>query len=163
MSVNDALPHIFVLPEDDADRQLANGFLLEVDYTRQRQMQVLPVARGWHNVLRLFSSEHVPKMNINPNRHIVLLIDFDGRRERLEDVKAEIPSNLADRVFVLGPLSNPEHLKQVLGPLETIGSKLAQDCRDETDDTWGHELLQHNAIELSRLRNPIRRMLFQSV
>ncbi len=41
MSVNRHLPHVFVLPEDGANRQLAKGFHLEVDWTRQRQMQVL--------------------------------------------------------------------------------------------------------------------------
>jgi hypothetical protein len=163
MSVNKELPHIIVLPEDDADRQLANGFLLEVEFARQRQMQVLPVARGWRNVLRLFNSEHVPKMNINPYRHIILLIDFDGRRDRLEIAKAAIPDHLFDRVFVLGALSNPERLRDSLGTFETIGLKLAKDCRDETDATWGHELLRHNESELTRLRDPIRRILFQSV
>jgi hypothetical protein len=29
MSVNKYHPHVLVLPEDDANRQLANGFLLD--------------------------------------------------------------------------------------------------------------------------------------
>ena len=29
MSVNVYKPHVLVLPEDDADRQIANGFLLD--------------------------------------------------------------------------------------------------------------------------------------
>ena len=40
MSVNKYRPHIFVLPEDDTNLQLANGFHLQVAWTRQRQMQV---------------------------------------------------------------------------------------------------------------------------
>ncbi len=45
MSVNKYLPHVFVLPEDDANRQLASGFHLQVPWDRQRQMQVL--SSGW--------------------------------------------------------------------------------------------------------------------
>ena len=43
--------HVIVLPEDHANLQLANGFHKEVAYTRERQMQVLPVAGGWMRVL----------------------------------------------------------------------------------------------------------------
>ncbi len=42
MSVNRALPHVLVLPEDDANRQIANGFLLALDSSVQRRIQVLP-------------------------------------------------------------------------------------------------------------------------
>ncbi len=40
MSVNKFLPHVLVLPEDDADSQLANGFLLNRRCLIQR-IQVL--------------------------------------------------------------------------------------------------------------------------
>ena len=40
MSVNKERPHVYVLPEDDANRQLAKGFQLQVDQN-ERQMQVL--------------------------------------------------------------------------------------------------------------------------
>jgi len=63
MSVNKFLPHVFVLPEDDANRQLANGFHLQIASNLQRQMQVLPVAGGWVDVLNLFESEHVAEMD----------------------------------------------------------------------------------------------------
>ena len=66
MSVNKYQPHVLVLPEDDANRQLANGFHLQVAWTRQRQMQVLPVAGGWNEVLNLFKSEHVLEMDRCP-------------------------------------------------------------------------------------------------
>ena len=65
MSVNKHLPHILVLPEDDANRQLANGFLLQVDPTRMRQMQVLPVAGGWTAVLDQFLSDEVAALEAN--------------------------------------------------------------------------------------------------
>lgn len=164
MSVNRNRPHVLVLPEDDANSRLANGFHLEVDWTRQRQMQVLPVAGGWNEVLNRFRSEHVIDMVRYPDRFMVLLIDFDNKEDRLDNAKAAIPEDLTERVFVLGALSAPEALRNAnLGSYETIGLALAKDCREETDTTWGHDLLRHNASELDRLRKHVRPFLFQSV
>jgi hypothetical protein len=161
LSPNKDREHVFVLPEDDANKELANGFRERVDWTRYRRMQVLPPAGGWTKVLERFKSDHVAGMERCPNRFMVLLIDFDGRRDRLEKAKAAIPANLADRVFVLGALSQPEALKAALGlTFENIGSAMADDCREETDTTWGHELLRHNANELERLRQRVRSILF---
>jgi hypothetical protein len=125
-------------------------------------MQVLRVAGGWRRVLEIFRSQHVGAMEGYPSRFLVLLIDFDEREERLEYARATIPEHLADRVFVLGTWSNPEALKAAMGrvPFETIGSAMAEDCREETDTTWGHALLQHNASELDRLREHVRPFLF---
>ena len=160
MSVNKHQPHVLVLPEDHANRQLANGFHLEVPWHRQRQMQVLRVAGGWTEVLNRFESVHAIKMEHCQHRFMVLLIDFDGKQERLTEAKAKIPVHLADRVFILGALSKPEALKQAnLGSYEKIGRALAKDCREGTDTIWGHELLQHNASELERLREHVRPIL----
>lgn len=165
MSVNLYEPHVFVLPEDDANRQLADGFHLEVEWSRQKQMQVLRVARGWRRVVELFKSQHVAEMDRNPNRFMVLLIDLDKQHNRLDVVKAEIPTALADRVFILGVRPEPEDLKKALrkarlSSFEAIGSALAKDCREDTDTTWGHPLLRHNASELDRLREHVRPFLF---
>jgi|HubBroStandDraft_4_1064222.scaffolds.fasta_scaffold981346_2 hypothetical protein len=160
MSPNRHRPHVLVLPEDDANRELANGFHLQVDMARQRQMQVLPVAGGWMELLNRFKSEHVRAMDRCPSRFMVLLIDFDGRKNRLQSAKAAIPVQLADRVFVLGAWSNPEALRGDLGAYEQIGLAMADDCREETDTTWGHKLLRHNAGELGRLREHVRSILF---
>ena len=162
MSVNPYLPHVVVLPEDDANGRLATGFHLEVDAIRYRQMQVLRVAGGWRKVLDVFKAEHVSAMDRCPSRFMVLLIDFDGKEDRMDYARAAIPEHLADRVFVLGTWSRPEALKVELGRVsfETIGSAMAKDCREETDTTWRHDLLRHNASEIERLRNHVRPILF---
>jgi len=161
VSVNKHLPHVFVLPEDRANSQLAKGFQLEVDWTKQRQMQVLEEAGGWSAVLERFLAVHVAGMESNTQRSMVLLIDLDGRQERLHDAKGRIPGHLTDRVFVLGALSEPEALKSAgLGTYETIGQAMAHDCREATDRIWGHEMLRHNAGELARLREHVRPILF---
>jgi hypothetical protein len=161
MSVNKFHPHILVLPEDDANSGLANGFHMEISSIRQ--MQVLPVAGGWNEVLNQFESEHIAEMDRYSNRHMVLLIDCDGQEDRLDNARNRIPEHMRDRVFILGVLSEPEALRQDLGSLETIGMNLAKDCREEPDTTCSHHLLRHNAIELARLRQSVGEILFPSI
>ena len=163
MSVNKFQPHVLVLPEDDANSQLANGFLLDSHLIPNRQIQVVEEAGGWTDVLKCFKSDHLAGMNRYPGRHVVLLIDFDGKLERLTEVKAGIPEHLSDRVFILGALTEPEALKQAsLGSYEEIGLAMAKDCREGTNTIWGHDLLRHNATEVDRLRQHVRPILFPS-
>jgi hypothetical protein len=42
--MNKFRPHVFVLPEDDANTELANGFVLEVKFPRR--IQILREAAG---------------------------------------------------------------------------------------------------------------------
>ncbi len=159
MSVNKYRPHVLVLPEDDANRQVANGFLLDRSL-RTRNIQVLEEVGGWTQVLAGFNSDHILGMDRFPERRMVLLIDFDGNRNRLNDAKAAIPDRMKDRVFILGALTEPEDLKVDLGTYETIGLAMAKDCREETDTVWGHDLLRHNESELDRLREHVGQILF---
>jgi hypothetical protein len=126
-------------------------------------MRVLPVAGGWIEVLDLFSQQST-EMDRWPYRFMILLIDFDGNFEgRLAKARERIPEHLHQRVFVIGTLSEPEALRRAgLGTYEQIGAALANDCRNETESTWGHVLLRHNAGELARMRSTVRSILFQS-
>jgi hypothetical protein len=159
MSVNRSRPHLLVLPEDDANRQIANGFLEDVG-EQYRRIQILPAAGGWVKTVEQVTEIHASEMRKYPNRHLVLLIDFDNQPERLESVKSTIPGPISDRVFVLGTLSEPEKLKPDLGSYERIGHALARDCREETATTWSHRLLRHNEAELARMRDTVRPILF---
>lgn len=160
MSVNRHKPHVLVLPEDDANRQLANGFLLHPSLSTQ--IQVLEEVGGWSKVLDCFERDHVRAMITYPSRTMVLLIDFDGQEDRLDRAKAVIPGNLKDRVFVLGVWTEPEALKANLGRrYEEIGQAMAEDCHHATATTWRHELLQHNTSEIERMRQQVRSILFQ--
>jgi hypothetical protein len=163
MAVNKYQPYVMVLPEDDANARLATGFQLRLDPAQLRQMDVLPVAAGWIKVLDLFESVHVAEMDRSNHRFMVLLIDFDRKENRLQVAKARIPARLAERVFVLGALDEPEDLRRVLGSYESIGLATAKDCREGTDTTWGHELLRHNASELGRLNDRVRPILFPAI
>jgi hypothetical protein len=161
VSVNKYQPHVMVLPEDDANRQIANGFVLEVNPDRMRRIQVLPEAGGWNEVLSKFESEHVAEMGECQERLMVLVLDLDGNLERLTTARNRIPQQLRDRVFVIGARTKPEELRQSLGiSFELIGQAIANDCRDDQSATWGHALLLHNADEVQRLRQAVRPLLF---
>ncbi len=158
MSVNRYKPHLYVFPEDDANRQLANGFVLAAATS---QIQILPEAGGWVRVRDSFASDHVNGMNRYPHRHMILLIDFDNDESRLQNVKKAIPIDMTGRVFVLGTISHPEKLRNAgLGAYESIGKALAAECRDGVRTIWTHELLRHNADELDRLQASVCKSLF---
>lgn len=159
MSLNKFVPHVLVLPEDDANRQIAVGFQLDISWVTR--MKILPVAGGWTEVLHRFETDHIFEMEKNANRLMILLIDFDGKDDRLDKAHASVPAHLIDRVFVIGSWTNPEHLRQALHlSYESIGTLLSQDCRSGTVTTWNHELLRHNEDELDRLRVLVRSILY---
>lgn len=162
MSVNRHRPHVLLLPEDDANQQIAIEFLLGVE--SRQQARVLAPAGGWGKVLQEFESIHAVEMQKFRERYLVLLIDSDDDVHRIGNSMARIPASLADRVFVIGALSEPEKLRKAgLGSYGKIGSDLAEDCRENTDTVWGHELLQHNASEVARLRQHVRPILFPTL
>jgi hypothetical protein len=153
-------PHILVLPEDDANRQIANGFLLNPDIN-ERAIQVLPIVGGWGRVIDEFNNVHTSEMRIYPERRIVLIIDFDNHEERLRSVRDRIPDELRDRVFILGVFSEPEKLRTNLRKnFEEIGISLSQDCSNNTREVWGHALLRHNTDELDRMVFLVKPFLF---
>ncbi|MEH2274316.1 MAG: hypothetical protein V7K40_05780 [Nostoc sp.] len=160
MSSNKHRPHILVLPEDDANRQIANGFILDLNLN-SRAIQVLPEVRGWIDVVEKFTNDYASTMRQYPYRMIALLIDFDEHEDRLSYVKAQIPDDLENRVFVLGVLSEPERLRRDINKdFENIGEALAKDCSDNTNELWGHELLKHNKTELDRMISSVKPFLF---
>lgn len=153
-------PHLFVLPEDDANSRIAIGFHIEVDSIRQ--MNVLPVAGGWAEVVNRFKSDHISELGRYPTRYMVLMVDFDKKSDRLKKVKDAIPEHLMGRVFVLGSWSEPEDLKrEKLGTLESIGQALAKECRDKTNNLWDHSLIKHNAAEVERIPSIVLNILFK--
>ena len=162
-ATNKYKPHILVLPEDDANRQIANGFLLNPDLN-ERAIQVLPIIGGWGKVVDEFENVHTPEMQKYPERRLVLIIDFDDHAERLGLVKDKIPKELSDRVFILGVLSEPEDLKASLRKnFEDLGRSLSQDCSDNTRRVWGHDLLKHNETELGRMVSSVKPFLFKQI
>jgi len=159
--MNRYIDHIFVLPEDDANRQIANGFINDSNIIR-RVIQVLSPAGGWTHVMDIFTKNHVKEMRKFDKQILVLLIDFDGRQDRLNNIRVQIPSELIDRVFILGVQSNPEQLKtSTHKSFEAIGEALAQDCSENNNQLWQHPLLIHNQPELERMTQSVKPFLFR--
>jgi hypothetical protein len=161
MSVNKYKPHVFVIPEDDADRQIADGFVLHPRVSRQ--VQVVEPAGGWARVVDTFKEEYLPLLRQHIHTHVVMVVDFDGdaagrRRSKFE---AEIPEVFRARVFVIGPRDTPESLRQSTGKrYEDIGRLLADDCDGDQAGMWGHELLRHNEVDRLRLFQTVRAFVF---
>jgi len=153
--------HLLVLPEDDANRQMANGFITNGNLN-PRAIQILPVAGGWGKVFDAFRSEYISILRQYSLRRLLLLIDFDNDLSRLNSMKGQIPDDISERVFILGVLSEPEDLKAQLGypGLERIGESLSNECSNNTQNIWRHALLLHNQEELNRLIKFVKPFLF---
>ena len=164
MAVNKYKEHVWVLAEDDATRQLANGFLLSpsLDGTR---IDIRSPSRGWTRVLEDFSNNQVAGLRRYELRHLVLLIDFDNQVEsRLQLFRETCPHDLLERVYMLGSRDEPEPLRTALNlSLEEIGSNLANNCADRSGSLglWAHDLLKHNESEIIRLTSGVKHFLFR--
>jgi hypothetical protein len=162
MSVNRERPHVLVLPEDQANREIVNGFITHTSVDHRR-IQVMKNLGGWTRVCEEFEEKYVRKLNDNRNSYVVMLIDFDGRPERRNHVEHLIPDDLRDRVFIIGVLSRPEKLKEDKRlTFEEIGRELEEDCPRQPDGIWNHDLLKHNAVELDRMWKTLGPILFPS-
>jgi hypothetical protein len=160
MSANNHRPHLLVLPEDDANRQILAGFR-NYHAVNFRQMPIQNVARGWLNARDAILEEYVPTMRTYPNRHVLLVIDFDNHPARRDEIVAEIPHDLQERFFVIGSLDEPERLFAALSTRpEALGERLAADCDHGTRTTWSHEMLSHNTEEIQRLTLKVKPFLF---
>ena len=162
MSANRYGNHICVLPEDDYNARIADEFLQNLPEKSLRVIQVMPVTGGWLKAVECFEQEYIPRLRNFSRSHVLLAIDFDHDvASRLRYVSTRIPSDVRDRVFVLGSLDEAEDLRRSLGDIKLIGSKMTEACRTDEPGIWSSPLLQHNAPELERLRHTVRPFLFQ--
>lgn len=159
--MNKYAPHVYVIPEDDCNRQMADGFVLH-HQVKDRRIQVVPPAGGWSKVLKTFREEYIRELRDYPGAHVVLLIDFDDQVEnRKASFEHEIPEEFKTRVFVVGCRRNPETLKKALKmSFEEIGKSLANDCENGGAEQWNHEQLQHNEAERQRMFQTVKPFLF---
>lgn len=163
MSPNRYQDHIIILPEDEADRQIANGFCSSYHLgNANRHVKVVNEAGGWFKAQALLEQTYVPYLKNHEKSRVVLVIDFDSNPDRRTDVLRNVPEELQARVFVIGSLTDPEQLKSSLNKtLEEIGIAIADQCaRETTDSLWNTDLLSHNLEEINRLSNEIRGLLF---
>jgi hypothetical protein len=150
--VNKYKDHLLIVPEDDANKDLALGFVNAVP-RGVNAAHIEPVAGGWSSA-RDRLANLLPSMRRFSSRRVLVLVDFDTSATRRDDVLRDVPTYLADRVYLLGGWSEPESLQAALDhrSREALGASLARACLDDTDGLWQHALLAHNADELARLR-----------
>lgn len=160
MSVNKYLPHLLVVPEDDADRELVVGF---VDHfaVNDRFVEIHHPAGGWLSVMEVFEKEVAPYLWRYRQSHAVLILDFD-EKDRRESIEKRIPAELKPRVFLLGLADEPEAVQRELGiSLVQIGHNLAEDCRKATFEIWGNPHFAENRREVERMISSIKPIIFQ--
>lgn len=160
MSINLYKPHVWLVPEDDADRQLAVGFL-DHHAVDDAQVKRVPPVGGWRAALAELRDVYVPKLLAYPGARVVILIDFDGdyedRRRRFAEA---VPEPLRARAFVLGARGEPEDLRRALRmSYAAIGAALADECQRGATALWSHDQLRHNAPDLEALAATVRPIL----
>jgi hypothetical protein len=147
--------HLCVIPEDDANRDIANGFKAALNDPPQLYIPPEGVG-GWRHTLPRFANDYESSLRRYLYRHVVILIDCDEDVGRLEWLRGQIPDDLHARVFVLGAFDEPEDLTRAgLGSYEHIGRRLAADCINGTMAVWSHDQLRHNGEEAQRLRTAL--------
>ncbi len=162
MALNKYKPYVYIIPEDDRDRQLANGFLLHSS-VNSCQIQVLPAVGGWIHVLSKFKDVYIKELESNEMCYVVMLIDYDDQYPlRREQFLRETPSSLRSRTFVVGAKNNPEVLKRELRlSYENIGNALAKECSERTNTLWNHEELKHNETDTRNMYEAVHPIFFR--
>jgi hypothetical protein len=159
MANNDYRPCVYVIPEDDANRQIIEGF--SQDFRITGQIQVMPVAGGWQKVVDTINTEYLPKLESYPNVHVLGVIDCDNQPNRIQEINESFPVELSNRLFMLGTLKTPELFKANLNlSFESIGESLAEECDSGNEVVWNHEHLLHIQDEIQRAKNKLRPILW---
>jgi hypothetical protein len=160
MSVNKYRPHVYLVPEDEANRQLALGFLNH-EAVNEAIVYVRSPAGGWRKALEVYDSEYLPLLRRWPEAHVIILIDFDGDLNRRVEFEQRTADDVKSRVFVIGSRDEPETLKgELKTSLEQIGNQLAQDCLADDLGLWLHPHLVHNNTEVHRMVQAIKPIVF---
>lgn len=161
MSSKSYVPEVFVLPEDDANREMALGF--ETMIGNPRTWRILAPAGGWRKALDAIPFQ---RLETHRKRRLVVLMDFDDAVPlRKREIGRKIPAAVHERVFVLGVRTEPEELQAALGHCsrEAIGREIGMACRDgKISGLWSLPLLEHNQREWERLMQDVRPILFAS-
>lgn len=159
MGLDKYKPGLYVIPEDDADRQIADGFVN--DLRVKNVVQVMPLAGGWKKVIKEIVDVYIPILRKYKELRVVGVIDCDGRENRILTELKEIPVDVRKRVFILGTLITPEEFKASVGlHFAPLGEKLAQECFDENFELWNHEHLIFLENEVNRAKEELRPILF---
>lgn len=160
-------PHLLILPEDEHDHRLAKGFIAHLKINHMK-IKMLAWANGWRKAQAQITepgSAEIQHLGRYPYAHLLVVLDFDKRPNRLAEIRAKIPATIGDRVYVLGAWDAPQRLKSQFAykhSFEQIGAALFEDCLAPVtvasavgNPTWQHPALQHNQAELQRFKTHV--------
>lgn len=160
MSINHYLPHLLILPEDEDNVRMANGFANHPQ-VKFGQLQILEESGGWRKAVAQISANSYMQRHLGKyaEGRILVLLDFDEDADRLAYIKAQIPESIRRKIFILGTWIEPQPFKRNLGykiSFEATGHALVDDCRGQTAKVeWQHPHLQHNLDELARFKEEV--------
>ena len=163
MSPNEYRPQLIVLVEDDAHRQIVNGFCLDINVAFDK-INLLQNAHGWVNVKDKFKENYIQKLRQNTQKYILLIIDRDVYQNRESHVRDIIREDIKNRVFILVFNPNPEKLKKdIQKSFKNIGEALAKSCSEDENGLWEHPVIIENKPELERMILCVKPFLFPKV
>ena len=163
MSVNKYKPHLYIIPEDSVDRQLANGFVLH--YEVNGEVQIINESGGWPKVIDAIMNVYVPILRRYRYAHVIGIIDCDNWENRIQKKLDQFPDDVRDRIFLLGFIKDPEKFKESvpISSYEKIGEKLAEECFEDSLELWNHEHLKHISSEIERAKSSLRPIIFPDI
>jgi len=162
LSVNKFKPHLLILPEDQAVKDVVVGAVESIRVKPAANLSIEKLLGGWRKLKdRLPECEKY--LGQYPEGRLLFIIDLDRDPKRPKEVQAWIQGEFADRIFLLSSFHEPEALQRELtGSLEMIGGTLVDDCPDDQSEAWAHSHLEHNKPELERFMASCRPILFDA-
>lgn len=170
MSINRQRKHVIFFGEDEATRNLAQGFC-ESEKINDLKCEVWSTyGTGWQSTIDAIETV---RMSRYPQTHLVLVIDLDRRGEdRIAALKREIANcPCKDRVYIIGCTKDVQALQRSFTPVNSIGKLSAQETGRTIADrsskdvscmegVWGDSSLVHNKDELERLCRNLKDVIF---
>lgn len=145
--------HLYVILEDEQYQKIMNGVNLSF-HVKDDVIKISNFSGGWRKVFKDFLGL-ISLMSKFPERHILLLIDFDYEFEsRLVKFRNSVPNELQRRVFILGiDNKESEDLARLFKcNIEEVGKKLVEDCPDGDLSAWKNIHLECNLPEIERMK-----------
>lgn len=168
--MNKYKPNLLILCEDAINRDIAKGFILGL-HDLHGFLNPSPIethhelAAGWCKAIDNLENSWINKLQDNPNLFLLVLIDSDGRMDRIQEIKSKLPNDLINRISVMGCFHQPETLKKQAHTAikqmdkkakvsdENVGKALFQHCKDNPENNlWHSDELKHNLAEIEQLK-----------
>lgn len=171
MSINRQQKHVIFFGEDEATRNLAQGFIEGENINELRCDVWHTFGTGWKSTTEAME---LVGMSRYPLTHLILVIDLDRQeKHHIEDLKQEIDqTSFSDRVYVIGGSKDVQALQRAFTAANSIGKISAQDTgreianqcfKDEScvEGVWCDPALEHNRTELERICRNLKDIIFK--